>query len=148
MPPTLHAFTHGLTSKWTYLARRIPNLEELFKTFEDAITQQFLPSLTDQNPFNDADQNLMALAVHFGGLVIINPQCTANNSMTEKTTLPLVALILQQSHSYPPEVKAERLKTRTVSVEKGASSWLSTLPIDEHGFALHKGAFRDALCLR
>ena len=35
-----------------------------------------------------------------------------------------------------------------VSSEKGASSWLSTLPIAEHGFALHKGAFRDALCLR
>ena len=32
--------------------------------------------------------------------------------------------------------------------EKGASSWLSVLPIEEHGFALHKGAFRDALCLR
>ena len=36
----------------------------------------------------------------------------------------------------------------TVSAEKGASSWLSTLPIADHGFALHKGAFRDALCLR
>ncbi len=35
-----------------------------------------------------------------------------------------------------------------VSAEKGASSWLATLPIDEHGFVLHKGAFRDALCLR
>ena len=35
-----------------------------------------------------------------------------------------------------------------VASEKGASSWLSTLPIIEHGFALHKGAFRDALCLR
>ena len=35
-----------------------------------------------------------------------------------------------------------------VSTEKGASSWLVTLPIAEHGFALHKGAFRDALCLR
>ena len=35
-----------------------------------------------------------------------------------------------------------------VSSEKGASSWLTTLPIAEHGFALHKGAFRDALCLR
>ena len=33
----------------------------------------------------------------------------------------------------------------TVSVEKGASSWLSTLPIDEHGFALHKGAFRGPI---
>ena len=32
--------------------------------------------------------------------------------------------------------------------EKGASSWLSALPIAEHGFALHKGAFRDVLCLR
>ena len=35
-----------------------------------------------------------------------------------------------------------------ISVEKGASSWLTTLPITEHGFVLHKGAFRDALCLR
>ena len=33
-------------------------------------------------------------------------------------------------------------------MEKGASTWLSVLPIDEHGFSLHKGAFRDALCLR
>ena len=31
-----------------------------------------------------------------------------------------------------------------LSSEKGASSWLSVLP----WFALHKGAFRDALCLR
>ena len=39
-------------------------------------------------------------------------------------------------------------RAMTVSAEKGASSWLSTLPIAEHRFALHKGAFRDALCLR
>ena len=32
--------------------------------------------------------------------------------------------------------------------KKGASAWLTTLPIEEHGFALHKGAFRDALALR
>ena len=32
--------------------------------------------------------------------------------------------------------------------EKGASSWLSALPVEEHGFALHKGALRDALFLR
>lgn len=31
--------------------------------------------------------------------------------------------------------------------EKGASAWLTALPIEEHGFALHKGAFRDALAL-
>ena len=35
-----------------------------------------------------------------------------------------------------------------ILTEKGASSWLSVLPIEDHGFALHKGAFFDALCLR
>ena len=32
--------------------------------------------------------------------------------------------------------------------EQGASCWLTTLPIAEHGFALSKGEFHDALCLR
>ena len=32
--------------------------------------------------------------------------------------------------------------------EKGASSWLSAIPIEQHGFALHKTDFADALCLR
>ena len=36
----------------------------------------------------------------------------------------------------------------TLAQEKGASSWLTALPISEFGFTLHKGAFRDALCLR
>ena len=35
-----------------------------------------------------------------------------------------------------------------LSQEKGASIWLTALPIDTHGFALHKLAFRDALSLR
>ena len=35
-----------------------------------------------------------------------------------------------------------------LATEKGASSWLSTLPIQEHGFALHKAAFHDAVALR
>jgi hypothetical protein len=32
--------------------------------------------------------------------------------------------------------------------EKGSSTWLTVLPLSEHGFALHKGAFHDALALR
>ncbi len=34
--------------------------------------------------------------------------------------------------------------------EKGrsTSSWITALPITEHGFMLHKGAFRDAFRLR
>ena len=32
--------------------------------------------------------------------------------------------------------------------ERGASTWLTSLPLEEFGFFLHKGAFRDALSLR
>ena len=32
--------------------------------------------------------------------------------------------------------------------ERGSSSWLTSLPIREHGFCLHKSAFVDALALR
>ena len=31
---------------------------------------------------------------------------------------------------------------------KGASTWLTVLPLTEHGFTLHKSAFHDALALR
>ena len=34
------------------------------------------------------------------------------------------------------------------SQEKGASTWLTAFPIDEHGLAMHKVAFRDSLSLR
>ena len=32
--------------------------------------------------------------------------------------------------------------------EKGASNWLSTLPLEDQGFTLNKGEFRDALAIR
>ena len=31
--------------------------------------------------------------------------------------------------------------------EKGNSSWLSAIPIEQHAFVLHKANFIDALCL-
>ncbi len=104
-------------------------------------------------------------------------QTTTQYNASRKVTAPLVDLIHQQSHTYLIEVKAEQIRAKnnartlrrhhelqiateladklprglqrvmTASKEKGASTWLSTLPITEHGFALHKGAFWDALCL-
>lgn len=32
--------------------------------------------------------------------------------------------------------------------DKGASSWLNAIPIEEHGLPLNKQKFRDSLCLR
>ena len=38
-------------------------------------------------------------------------------------------------------------RSMELAQEKGASDWLTSLPIQEFGFALHKGAFQDALSL-
>ena len=46
--------------------------------------------------------------------------------------------------SLPPKLQRSIL----LACEKGSSSWLTALPIVDQSFALHKGAFRDALCLR
>ena len=42
----------------------------------------------------------------------------------------------------------QQKQTMILSQEKGASHWLTILPMAEHGFSLHKGVFRDGLCLR
>ena len=46
------------------------------------------------------------------------------------------------------EVPDHLAKMVNLAAEKGASSWLTALPIDEHGFYLQKTAFCDANCLR
>ena len=38
--------------------------------------------------------------------------------------------------------------TIELASEKGASSWLTALPLTEHSFSLHKGAFQDAFALQ
>ena len=48
------------------------------------------------------------------------------------------------SASLPPNLK----HCLDLASEKGASSWLTALPLECHGFVLHKGAFRDAIALR
>jgi len=46
------------------------------------------------------------------------------------------------------EVQAKQRRMIELAAEKGASSWFTTLPIEEHGFYLSKTAFWDAIHLR
>ena len=97
---------------------------------------------------------------------------------SQRVTGPLVSLLLEQDSQFTIEILNEQLALRQeihlenrrrseelaaslhplLSTElqcarelaclKGASSWLTVLPLDEHGFSLQKGDFRDAVCLR
>ena len=111
------------------------------------------------------------------GIIDPSKSASTNFSISEQVTAPLVSLITEQELCYSvnhlklKEIKAEarsdKIQKQTsrltnlkkslspslqraldLANEKGASTWLTVLPIDEYGFALHKGAFRDALSLR
>ena len=56
--------------------------------------------------------------------------------------------ITQQANNVLNRLTPELKRCVELAQEKGASSWLSVLPLEEYGFYLHKGEFRDALCLR
>ena len=69
---------------------------------------------------------------------------------TRLATVRKTRRLLQSSNADEVKAKLPRHLQRAMELgsEKGASSWLSALPIEDHGFALHKSDFRDALCLR
>ena len=173
------AYTHGLSSRWSFLSLTIPNIASLLQPLEDAIQQHLLPALTGHPPCSNEIRDLLALPVHMGGMGLINPVTTsqnANEASVELTSLLVSDIASQDQDKSVDILKRMEIKTsirqsnRTLQTqhaeiiynqlsplqkrqvdlakEKGASSWLSVLPLDDHGFSLHKSAFRDAICLR
>ena len=97
---------------------------------------------------------------------------------SSRISKPLKEAILQQSLQYTAEVVEDQIQAKNdihnlkrqqatdayeilmpalphslkrcmaLAQEKGVSSWLTSMPIEEFGFALHKSAFHDALTLR
>ena len=173
------AFVHGLSSRWTYLSRTIPEVSDLFQPLEDAIHQVFIPSLTGRPPCSKQIRDLLALPVRLGGLGLTNPTVISDDNFqaSVKLTAPLVAIIATQDQTLeidPNDIFVAKTEIRAsnrrhsedransiysqltpemkrcvdLTKERGSSSWLSVLPLSEQGFHLHKGEFRDALCLR
>ena len=174
------AFTHGLTSKWTYLMRTVSVAQQCLQPLEDAIRQQLLPALTGKTDISDIERELISLPARLGGLSIPNPTVTppTEHNASLEVTAPLVEAICEQhgeynvdtmaqqqqckvkvkskkrsaqmaaSNSLHPQLPQKLQKLMEVAKEKSSSSWLVALPIESHGFSLHKGAFWDVFCLR
>ena len=173
------AYTHGLSSRWTFLSRTIPNIADLLQPLEDAIQHHLIPALTGRPPCSRVERDLLALPVRLGGVGIVNPVSNSQHMFeaSVRLTTPLIAAIATQDQdqlidtSEVMEIKSSIRKSNRdhqkhlaesvydrlspqlkrfvdLAREKGTSSWLSVLPLDDHGFSLHKGEFRDALCLR
>ena len=174
------ALTHGLSSRWRYIFRTMPDISDPLQPLEDVIRCTLLPALLKISPPNDVTRRLLALPPRWGGLGIFVPtvQCELEYTASLDITGPLssciglgkpfdyfdvrsaqyskksaVHLSRQSLHSTSSSaLRSELDGTLQIALDhatiKGASTWLSALPLSEHGFALHKAAFHDAMALR
>ncbi len=152
------ALTHGMTSKWPFFPRTVPHVSEQFQSLEDILRTDLIPHITGRPPPNDTDRKLLALPARLGIVNSLHSDLDFNASIM--VTGPLRLLIESRDQDYTYEALANQMtakrnyhalsfvKAMELAQERGASSWLTTLPIAEHGFCLHKGAFVDALALR
>ena len=60
------ALTHGLSSRWRYVFRTVPNISVLLQPLEDVIRCTFLPAVLGISPPNDAIRSLLALPPRWG----------------------------------------------------------------------------------
>ena len=172
------AFIHGEMHRFTYFLRTIPGMGEFLQPLDDVINQKLLPAILGTNTIQEQERNLYALPIRSGGLGIpIFTDKASNDFHTSlRITAPLAAIMVTQGNTLPDPaiVKATRAEERKLNnnlekqheevvlgtlceptkraveqaKEKGASNWLSTLPLEDQGFTLNKGEFRDALAIR
>ena len=169
------AYTHGLRHKFSFAMRTIPNSCEMLQPLENAIRNMLIPALTEQYQISEIERDLIALPVRYGGLGIPNPCKEAEYEFENSTKLTnkLTNAIINQD-TYVPENKEDRLliskanamrqnekqkslmlslptdqqKLLKLNQQKGASAWLTSLPLEEHGFHLSKRQFWDSIRIR
>ncbi|XP_073253376.1 uncharacterized protein [Porites lutea] len=171
------AFVFGLRHRWTYFLRTLPDIGPFLEPLERAIADLLVPAITEHVTTQE-ERDLLELPVRLGGLGLVNPARTASQEYeaSVKITCPLVRQIVKQAHEPPDETEIktlqasarrekdellkmqceqvrESLPSKTeraveIATEKGASNWLTVIPIKEMNFNLSKREFRDAVKLR
>ena len=178
------AYITGLSKRWTYVMRTIPNIADLFAPLEACIRSSFLPIIVGNHAFTNTDRDIYSLPTRFGGLAVSNPveMCPLEYSLSRKATQPLTEAILNQKLTLSPEethemnqkikhakngISSEKTlynKYKLASIkakctddisrnldilcQKGASSWLTALPLEEFHYTLSKQEFTDAVLMR
>ena len=142
-----------------------------------AIADLLVPAITEHVTTQE-ERDLLELPVRLGGLGQVNPARIASQEyeVSVKITGPLVRQIVEQAHESPDETEIKTLQSSArrekdewlkmqfeqvreslpgkteraieLALEKGASDWLTVIPIREMTFNLNKRKFRDAIKLR
>ena len=108
-------YTHGLSHKWKFLLRTMPNIGNLLTPLETAVRHSLIPSITGKNDLNDHMRRILALPTRLGGLGLDNPPSESDfeYSVSCKVCNPISKLILQQSGQLNSDTFEKQRKARS-----------------------------------
>lgn len=170
------AFVNGFVSKFTYHLRTIKDIRELLKPVDNAIDQWLIPALTEGHQCSADERKLLSLPVKLGGLAIPILSDIADNEFenSKDITRDLTGRIVNQIKEFPgngngvkyqvarrrekakldvlerlrERMDRESRKANELAQTKGASNWLTALPLEKENFNLSKREFFDAIAVR
>ena len=96
-------------------------------------------------------ENLLSITALLVALIITQAASLPNAAEIKEATKIITQRKTEQLNNKSSKIEGnlnpDTKKVVTQAKEKGASSWLTVLPIKEHGFTLTKNEFRDAIHL-
>ena len=174
----LCALNAAVCKRWKYTQRIMGDISELFLPLEEVISTKFVRAvcgrrlsdverkiislpyryggLSIDNPVASSDVEYTCSKIISSKLVecIQSQNLDSIPSEQEKKRAKQEAKVVREASvkllydTICGEVSDEMKKLMSSAQEKGASSWLSCLPVDKLGFSLNKQEFQDALSLR
>ena len=147
----LTAFAKGVSCRWRYLQRTVPNIAEYFRPLEDAIRHKLIPSMLGRE-ISDTERRIFALPYRYGGLAIRNPITTADEEFQASSMITAEltkAIINQEDDISSLDNKAVQLAKNSFRINKEESmkrnfeSIRKLLPADQSKYLLsaaEKGA--------
>ena len=172
------AYIYGVSKKWNYVMRTTPDISQHLRDIEDLIYLKLIPALTGIKPDENNRNIFALPARHGGlnlqnpaevSDTEYENSCLMNKQLSEAITQQAEQFYHndEQQHRTIEQIKKtkeeryKQAKFRLLSVvsndmqrqvtlasEKGASSWLSALPLEDFGYVLNKQEFHDAIALR
>ena len=158
--------------------RTVSNISQILHPLEEAIKNIFIPALVSQNITVDERSLISLPPRLGGlGIVNPQEMCDAEYTNSKMLSEQLTNFIITQNvdgeidkeklnkskqeirlkrrahqenllENLKAKMEPDKLRLLEASLEKGASNWLSCLPLTEYGFNLNKQEFRDSLKLR
>ena len=171
------AFVSSFKHKMSFYMRTIPNIGDQMKRLDEVVTAEFIPAITGGLNCSGNVRKLMSLPPNMGGLSIpiFSNQAPIeyenSKTLTKNLSNNIINQVIQLEENNSNEdlnkLKSQKRKRNKdllerirgnmdetqkrlndLACEKGASIWLTTLPIAEEGYALNKQTFWDLIRVR